>query len=44
MAYLNDHQPTAATAATEDRLIGGAQLALVDANYVDAADQAFGHK
>ncbi len=43
VAYLCDHEPTPATRATEDALLATADLALVDANYGELADHAFGH-
>lgn len=43
VAYLCDHQPTDDTRAAEDELVSGAQLAIVDANYADVAQHAFGH-
>lgn len=43
VAYLSDHEPTTATRATEDDLIGSSQLAIVDANYGEIAEHAFGH-
>ena len=43
VCYLSDHEPTAATQAMEDTLLSGAQLAIVDANFSDIAEHAFGH-
>lgn len=43
VAYLCDHEPTEATRATEDALVAASQLALVDANFADVAQHAFGH-
>lgn len=43
IAYLCDHEPTPATRATEDRLCGSAELALLDANYGELSEHAFGH-
>lgn len=43
VVYLNDHEPIAETRAREDAVLAGANLALVDANYCDAAEHAFGH-
>ena len=43
IAYLCDHEPTAATQPVEDALLADSQLALVDANYARIADHAFGH-
>lgn len=43
VAYLSDHEPTDATAAMEDAVLAGAQLAVIDANYADIAQHAFGH-
>ena len=43
VAYLCDHEPTPATRATEDALCGAADLALVDANYGELSEHAFGH-
>lgn len=43
IAYLSDHEPTPATAATEDEMIEGAQLALIDSHFSDIKDQAYGH-
>jgi phosphoribosyl 1,2-cyclic phosphodiesterase len=43
VAYLSDHEPTDATRAIEDDLIGVSQLALIDANYGEVCEHAFGH-
>jgi phosphoribosyl 1,2-cyclic phosphodiesterase len=43
LAYLCDHEPTPATRATEDTLLATSELALVDANYGEVAEHAFGH-
>ncbi|MCE9576043.1 MAG: hypothetical protein K8W52_23020 [Deltaproteobacteria bacterium] len=43
VAYLCDHEPTAATRAVEDQLCTTADLALVDANYGELHEHAFGH-
>jgi len=43
LAYLCDHEPTDATRATEDALCGASELALVDANYGEKTEHAFGH-
>lgn len=43
VAYLSDHEPTDATRAIEDDLVGAAQLALIDANYGEICEHAFGH-
>jgi phosphoribosyl 1,2-cyclic phosphodiesterase len=43
LAYLSDHEPTQATRDLEDRVLAGAQLAIVDANYGELAEHAFGH-
>ena len=43
VAYLSDHQPTTATRAMEDRVLASSQLVVLDANYADVAEQAFGH-
>ncbi len=42
-AYLSDHQPTADTRTMERELVGGSQLAVVDANYGAIREHAFGH-
>ena len=43
IAYLCDHEPTPATRAAEDALCASADLALVDANYGELGEHAFGH-
>ncbi len=43
VAYLSDHEPTSATRAMERELLDASQLAIVDANYGDIAEHAFGH-
>lgn len=43
VAYLSDHEPTDATRATEDALVASSQIALVDANYGEVHEHAFGH-
>lgn len=43
VTYACDHEPTAATRAVEDELVAASDLALVDANYGELADHAFGH-
>jgi len=43
VCYLSDHEPTPETQAMEDALLRGSQLAIVDANFSDLAQHAFGH-
>ncbi|MBS1118817.1 MAG: beta-lactamase domain protein [Deltaproteobacteria bacterium] len=43
LVYLNDHEPVAATRELEDSVLAGSHLAIVDANYCNAAEHAFGH-
>ncbi|MEO6774392.1 MAG: MBL fold metallo-hydrolase [Kofleriaceae bacterium] len=43
LAYLCDHEPTPATHALEDALLAKSELALVDANYGELSEHAFGH-
>ena len=43
VAYLSDHEPTAATRALEDAVVARSQLVIVDANHSDVAQHAFGH-
>jgi phosphoribosyl 1,2-cyclic phosphodiesterase len=43
VAYMCDHEPADTTRATEDRLLSTSDLALVDANYGELAEHAFGH-
>jgi phosphoribosyl 1,2-cyclic phosphodiesterase len=43
LAYLCDHQPTAATLEPELAAVAPAQVAIVDASYADVAEHAFGH-
>ena len=43
VAYLSDHEPTDDTRAMEDAVAAGAQLVIVDANYSDVSQHAFGH-
>jgi phosphoribosyl 1,2-cyclic phosphodiesterase len=43
IAYLSDHEPTAETRAMEDAVAAASQLVIVDANYGDVAQHAFGH-
>ncbi len=43
VAYLSDHEPTAATRALEDAVVATAQLVIVDANHSDVAQHTFGH-
>jgi phosphoribosyl 1,2-cyclic phosphodiesterase len=43
VAYLSDHEPTAATATIEESVLALSQLAIVDSNYGAVADHAFGH-
>lgn len=43
VAYLSDHEPTDATRAIEDRVVGSSHLAVIDANYGGLHEHAFGH-
>lgn len=43
VAYLSDHEPTAATRAMEDAVVASSQLVIVDANHGDVAEHTFGH-
>jgi ribonuclease BN (tRNA processing enzyme) len=43
VVYLNDHEPTTATQPREDAVLARSDLAIVDANFCNVADQAFGH-
>jgi phosphoribosyl 1,2-cyclic phosphodiesterase len=43
VAYLCDHEPSAATAEDEARMLEGAHLALIDAHFSDRAQHAYGH-
>lgn len=43
IVYLCDHEPTSETGAMEDDAFSGADFAIVDASYSNAADHAFGH-
>jgi ribonuclease BN (tRNA processing enzyme) len=43
VSYLCDHEPVDDTWSVEKFLLEGAELALIDANFPDTADQAFGH-
>jgi phosphoribosyl 1,2-cyclic phosphodiesterase len=43
IAYLSDHEPTHETLVAEDALVAGSQLALIDANYGEMREHAFGH-
>jgi phosphoribosyl 1,2-cyclic phosphodiesterase len=43
LSYLSDHEPTGETRAMEDAVAAGSQLVIVDANYSDVAQHAFGH-
>ena len=43
VAYLSDHEPTAATRAMEDAVASSSQLVIVDANHGDVAEHTFGH-
>jgi ribonuclease BN (tRNA processing enzyme) len=43
VVYLNDHEPVEATREAEDSILAGAHLAIVDANYCNLAEHAFGH-
>jgi phosphoribosyl 1,2-cyclic phosphodiesterase len=43
IAYLSDHEPTAATSEMERTLLAASQLAILDANYGSIAEHAFGH-
>lgn len=43
VVYLNDHEPVASTRAQEDTVLAGSHLAIVDANFCNLADHAFGH-
>ncbi|MEO8844653.1 MAG: MBL fold metallo-hydrolase [Kofleriaceae bacterium] len=43
IAYLCDHEPIAATRMLEDTLLAKSDLALVDANYGELSEHAFGH-
>lgn len=43
VAYLCDHEPTDVTRTIEDRLLAESDLALVDANYGELGEHAFGH-
>jgi len=43
VAYLSDHEPCEESAASEAALMDGASLILIDAHYLNVADQAHGH-
>ncbi|MDX2089010.1 MAG: MBL fold metallo-hydrolase [Kofleriaceae bacterium] len=43
IAYLSDHEPTDQTRALEDELAATSDLTILDANYANLADHAFGH-
>ncbi len=43
VAYLCDHEPTRKTRTVEARMLDGAQLAVVDAHFLDREQHAFGH-
>ncbi len=43
VSYLCDHEPTAATQEMEDAAIDGAQLVVIDCQFADVKDHAFGH-
>lgn len=43
VAYLSDHEPTDSTRDAEDALVDSCELALIDANYGEICDHAFGH-
>lgn len=43
IAYLCDHEPAASTRATEEEMVGAAQLAVYDAHFGDVKEQRFGH-
>jgi ribonuclease BN (tRNA processing enzyme) len=43
LAYLCDHEPTEATAAEEQRMLLGSQVAIVDAHFADRSQHAYGH-
>jgi ribonuclease BN (tRNA processing enzyme) len=43
LAYLCDHEPTAATEEDELRMLDGANLAIIDAHFADRSQHAFGH-
>lgn len=43
VAYLSDHEPTAATSVMEHAQLSASQLVVIDANYGAIAEHAFGH-
>jgi phosphoribosyl 1,2-cyclic phosphodiesterase len=43
ISYLSDHEPIADTRAVEDQVLSASNLAIVDANYSDIGQHAFGH-
>jgi ribonuclease BN (tRNA processing enzyme) len=43
VSYLCDHEPTDETRSAEKFLLNGAEIALIDANFLNTTDQAFGH-
>lgn len=43
LVYLCDHEPTAETAETDERMIEGADIAILDAHFPDRSQHAFGH-
>jgi len=43
VVYLNDHEPIASTRVREDSVLSGSHLAIVDANFCNLAEHAFGH-
>jgi ribonuclease BN (tRNA processing enzyme) len=43
LSYLCDHEPTEETTDDEERMLRGAQLAVVDAHFADRSQHAYGH-
>ncbi len=43
VTYLSDHEPTEETRVTEDECVKSSHLALIDANYGEIREHAFGH-
>jgi ribonuclease BN (tRNA processing enzyme) len=43
LAYLCDHEPTSETEQDEQRMIEGAQIAIVDAHFANRSQHAYGH-
>lgn len=43
ITYLSDHEPTDETRATEDVCVASSDLAVIDANYGEIREHAFGH-